>query len=398
MIMKRNLLLLIILIVSCTLVKAQTGNSIPIKETYRKSTEIGLGIDMHNLSRVGFQSYTSSEEGDRYRIKMRDVMFGGNIYIARELNPWLYIDLQGTIGMAKALDASSIPNDKNRLFAMVGPGIQFRLTPLFKRKYVEPYFRAGINYYYKDFLVARSSRIENFRGDYLEWTQSDEFNNNVDTKRSFFPFSFGFGVNSWFNDHFGFGIQGDYLTGFSSKRLSFPRVLARIMVRFGSSKEPRRSPEIQYVERIVTKEVPVERIVEKEVVVEKVATDSLMLLFENINFDFDKSTLTAESQKVLDSAAAILKSKEEAGHHFLITGFTDVIGTIEYNKKLSERRAATVVKALVERGVSARMLKSRGVGKCAASMPYSATDSAREGDRKVTIELIQNMEYWNKLP
>lgn len=395
--MKKNLLLLILLL-SCTTVLTAQNRDEYGRERYRKSTEIGLGVDMHFLNRVGLQGYTSSAAGDSYTIKIRNVMFGGNLYVARELNRWFYIDLQATVGAAKAIDASATPKDKNKLFAMVGPGIQFRLTPLFKSKYVEPYFRVGINYYHKDFLVMRSNRIENFHGDFLEWTHSDEFNKNADTKKSFFPFSFGFGINSWFSDHFGFGIQGDYLTGFSRKSLNFPRVLARLMFRFGSSKAPMMAPEIQYVEKVVVKEVPGEKVVEKEIVYRKAAPDSLLVLFSNINFEFDKSTLTPDSEKVLDGIAPVLMSKEMAGKKFLIFGYTDRIGTVEYNNSLSERRAKTVVEALIKRGVPSNMLKSSGVGKCAAIMPTRATNSAREGDRKVTIELVRNMEYWDKLP
>lgn len=395
---KLKIISLILFILSSALLRAQTEVSVTEgNEKDKKTVEIGLGLDMHNLSRVGFQNYKSSTEGDRYSIRIRDVMFGGNIYIARELNPWFYLDLQGTIGTAKSFDASDVGKSKNKMFAMVGPGIQFRLTPLFKKKYVEPYFRVGVNYYYKDFLVARSNKLQNFEGNYLEWMHTDEFNDKVDSKKHFIPFSFGFGVNSWFNDHVGFGIQGDYLTTFNSKKLSFPRVMARVMVRFGGSKEKKvvSQPEIRYVEKIVTKEVPVEKIIEKEIIIDK-TTDPLFLLFSNINFDFDKSTILAESEKTLDDIALILKNM--MNEKFLISGFTDARGSSEYNKVLSERRAEAVKNALVKRGISSSILKSRGVGKAAASMHSGETSNAREGDRKVTIELIRNMEYWNKLP
>lgn len=364
----------------------------------RKSIEIGIGADMHNLNRIGFHDYRSTPDGDRYGIRIRNAMFGGNVYVARELNRWFYIDLQGTVGAARALDISNPSREKSKLFAMVGPGVQFRLTPLFKVKYVEPYFRVGVNYYYKDFLVVRSGRFENFEGNFLEWSQTDSFNDNVDSRRHFFPLSFGFGVNSWFNDRVGFGIQGDYLASFGSRGLQFPRVTARIMIRFGESKKPKQEPEIRYVENVVIREVPkeVEKIVERVVIEKEKVSDALILLFSDINFEFDKDVLTADSGKRLDDAAAILK--EMPDYKFLITGYTDSRGAAEYNKSLSERRSDAVMRALAERGVPLDMLKSRGVGKNAASMSPGETDTAREGDRKVTIEIIQNMEYWNKLP
>lgn len=122
----------------------------------------------------------------------------------------------------------------------------------------------------------------------------------------------------------------------------------------------------------------------------------LFLLLANVNFDFDKHDITAESGKLLDQAAEILKKMPE--RRFLISGFTDAWGSAKYNEGLSARRAAAVVQALEERGVPTDMLKSRGVGKKATTLPTTATEKQREGDRKVTIELILNMEYWDVLP
>ncbi len=124
--------------------------------------------------------------------------------------------------------------------------------------------------------------------------------------------------------------------------------------------------------------------------------DPLFLLLANVNFDFDKHDITAESGKLLDQAAEILKKMPE--RRFLISGFTDAWGSAKYNEGLSARRAAAVVQALEERGVPTDMLKSRGVGKKATTLPTTATEKQREGDRKVTIELILNMEYWDVLP
>lgn len=125
-------------------------------------------------------------------------------------------------------------------------------------------------------------------------------------------------------------------------------------------------------------------------------SSQLILLLANVTFDFDKDEITPEASKILDEAAVILKKMPK--QRFLITGHTDIRGSAEYNENLSARRADAVVKALEERGVPTNVLKSRGIGKRATTMPYEESHAIREGDRKVTIELIQNMDYWNKLP
>ncbi|MDO4790839.1 MAG: OmpA family protein [Porphyromonas sp.] len=355
----------------------------------KKSLEFGLGVDVFNISRMNFHSYHSSSKGDVYNLDLRNMMIGGNIYIAREINPWLYADLQGTVGWANSLSAEK-PN-QYKFYGMGGLGVQFRLTPLFNRKYVEPYFRVGANYLFKDFYLTRSGMLPNFQGDNLKWKHSDEFNSMTDKQKHAFLASFGIGVNSWFNDRIGFGLQADYLTSFTESKLNFPRVLARVMFRIGETKE---APKVIYREKIL-REI-IEKPIEKEVIryVEK-ESEPLYMLFANINFEFDKYDITPESAKILDDAAAILKKMSQ--HKFLITGHTDSRGSERYNEELSRKRANAVVKALEERGVPLDMLKSRGVGRKIAAIPVSKSHIVREGDRKVTIEIIKNMEYWNNL-
>ncbi|MDY3913754.1 MAG: OmpA family protein [Phocaeicola sp.] len=154
---------------------------------------------------------------------------------------------------------------------------------------------------------------------------------------------------------------------------------------------------IVYVPTVQIVEKPVEKIVEveKRVEIEK-DCEPLYLLLANVTFDFDKYNINAKSAAILDQAAELLKKMPE--RRFLISGSTDILGDGKYNEALSARRAAAVVQGLEDRGVPTNMLKSRGLGNRVATLPASASESAREGDRKVTIELISNMEYWNELP
>jgi hypothetical protein len=43
------------------------------------------------------------------------------------------------------------------------------------------------------------------------------------------------------------------------------------------------------------------------------------------------------------------------------------------------------------------MLKWRGFGNRAALVPPVAADNIREGDRKILLEKVTNMEYWKVL-
>lgn len=104
---------------------------------------------------------------------------------------------------------------------------------------------------------------------------------------------------------------------------------------------------------------------------------------ENILFNFDKATLRPESAPKLDAAAQIIK---ESNGQFLVVGHTDKKGKDSYNLRLSRERAAAVVRALEDRGVSQSALKSIGVGEQDATVPETASDAERLVDRKVVVK------------
>ncbi len=79
-------------------------------------------------------------------------------------------------------------------------------------------------------------------------------------------------------------------------------------------------------------------------------------------FDWDKSTITAGGNDVLDAVAQEIKNRKDVkGIH--VVGHTDTSGGEKYNDRLSMRRAAAVKKALVARGISADMIMTEGHGK-----------------------------------
>uniref|UniRef100_UPI0022E2782B OmpA family protein n=1 Tax=Chryseobacterium indologenes TaxID=253 RepID=UPI0022E2782B len=114
---------------------------------------------------------------------------------------------------------------------------------------------------------------------------------------------------------------------------------------------------------------------------------------KDIYFNFNKATIRPESNSKLDLAASIIK---ENGGNYLLTGHTDIKGSAAYNLRLSKERAAAVVSALENRGVSDNVLKSRGVGSAEAKIPASASDAERLADRKVTVRFVEGSE-WNSI-
>lgn len=93
-------------------------------------------------------------------------------------------------------------------------------------------------------------------------------------------------------------------------------------------------------------------------------------------FDFDKATLKPAGKARLDELAANIHNVELRS--ILIVGHTDSIGTDAYNQGLSERRAATVRRYLVDKGVPGSIIETRGMGE---SQPI-ASNKTREGRAK----------------
>ena len=100
------------------------------------------------------------------------------------------------------------------------------------------------------------------------------------------------------------------------------------------------------------------------------------------NFDFNKSTLTAEGKRKVADASKILKDNPTI--HVEVGGHTDSIGSDKYNQGLSERRAKTVADELVKDGISASRLTVRGYGK-RKPVADNKTEAGRARNRRVEL-------------
>ena len=119
--------------------------------------------------------------------------------------------------------------------------------------------------------------------------------------------------------------------------------------------------------------------------------EEVTLSLKDILFNFGNATLRPESNEKLDAAAKIIQSSN--GGTFLVIGHTDKKGNPAYNLKLSRERAAAVVKALEERGVSENQLKSKGLGSQEATVPITASDAERQKDRRVEVKFVEGAEW-----
>ena len=91
------------------------------------------------------------------------------------------------------------------------------------------------------------------------------------------------------------------------------------------------------------------------------ASISAPVLIDNIFYDFDKATLRPESAEALDQLVTLLE--ENPNVTIELSAHCDYKGSEDYNKRLSQRRAESVVKYLIEHGIASDRLTPVGYGK-----------------------------------
>jgi OmpA-OmpF porin, OOP family len=99
-------------------------------------------------------------------------------------------------------------------------------------------------------------------------------------------------------------------------------------------------------------------------------------------FDFNKSTLQAGSDPVLQQILDMLKKNPT--QKIEVQGHTDNVGADAYNQTLSEARAKAIVAWLTQHGIAASRLTGRGFGKT-RPIADNATDTGRAKNRRVEI-------------
>lgn len=108
----------------------------------------------------------------------------------------------------------------------------------------------------------------------------------------------------------------------------------------------------------------------------------LVLTLGDVLFDFDKASLKPGGVRAVNKLAQFMEEYPE--RNIMIEGFTDSVGPVDYNEKLSRRRANSVRQALVNKGISSTRIRIRGYGE---KYPVASnnTEAGRQQNRRVEV-------------
>lgn len=119
----------------------------------------------------------------------------------------------------------------------------------------------------------------------------------------------------------------------------------------------------------------------------------IVLPNSSFRFAFDSADLSQRNRELLSRIAGILLVSK--GYGLSVFGYTDDVGTQEYNQQLSTRRAKAVQDYLVKAGIDASLINSKGYGKTSPLVNGTSADD-RAKNRRVEIALTDSRVRFGK--
>ncbi len=112
-------------------------------------------------------------------------------------------------------------------------------------------------------------------------------------------------------------------------------------------------------------------------------------VLKRIEFEFDRSVILPVSFPILDEVVNLLQANPTI-KHVDIEGHTDNQGTPEYNQKLSEERAASVMAYLAQKGIAPERMSAKGFG-LTRPRATNDTDEGRQRNRRVEFHITEQI-------
>jgi len=113
--------------------------------------------------------------------------------------------------------------------------------------------------------------------------------------------------------------------------------------------------------------------------------EDLAGILEGIHFDTNKDVIKPDSKPILDRAVEVLQKYPQV--RIEVSGHTDSNGEYEHNVDLSQRRAESVKNYLIEHGIAAERIETRGAG---PNEPIATNDTkdGRAQNRRIEVKIL----------
>ena len=121
--------------------------------------------------------------------------------------------------------------------------------------------------------------------------------------------------------------------------------------------------------------------------VQRVGEGILITFNDGLKFDVNSASLRSSDHQNLEKLANVLNKYEDT--EVLIEGHTDSSGSDEYNQTLSEKRAESVRKDLISKGVLSGRLTSVGYGE-SQPLEDNSTEAGKQANRRVEVAIVAN--------
>ncbi len=123
---------------------------------------------------------------------------------------------------------------------------------------------------------------------------------------------------------------------------------------------------------------------------------TIVLPDSTFRFDFDSADLSEKNRELLSRIAGILLVSK--GYGLSVFGYTDDVGSADYNRQLSVRRATSVEQYLIQAGIDPAIINLKGYGKTSPMVPGTSAN-ARARNRRVEIALTDSeIKYVGEAP
>jgi outer membrane protein OmpA-like peptidoglycan-associated protein len=116
-------------------------------------------------------------------------------------------------------------------------------------------------------------------------------------------------------------------------------------------------------------------------------TRGLVVKMDDVLFDIAKYTLKPNAREALARISGIVVS--HPGLNLQVEGYTDITGSLPFNQKLSEQRAAAVRDYLGKQGIAGDSMTSIGYG---PQFPVASNDTVAGRKQNRRVELVVSGE------